>query len=150
MAGFFSIFSKKNEENIVPMENTLDNKLLYWSLALLLPIGLIIGSIIMGSVLISEGDWGIAIGIVIILVVVPFCCWWIYVGFKEGGVLCPKCRAKWSIIYLNVETLSEKVIAQRNKDGVKHYRVGVEKIHWKCENCGLEKSGEAKYKREVK
>ncbi len=48
MAGFFSIFSKKNESNIVPMENTLENKLLYWSLALLLPIVLIIGSIIYG------------------------------------------------------------------------------------------------------
>lgn len=140
------LYSLTRKENEVPVDNSLNSMIMYYGLRILLLLICVcvgVGQIYAG---ITEGRSiiGFIIGGIIILLGIFVA----YIDFVYGA-RCPKCGARWSITYTNIETISEKVIAKSDKNGIKHYRVGKEKVAWKCESCKHEDIGEREYKKEV-
>lgn len=144
------LYSLTRKANEVPMDNSLKSMIIYYGyIILVLWICVCAGAVLIYTG-ITEGG-GTSIGFIIGgIVVMLFGIFVAYICFvKEGGARCPECGARWSIIYTNIETISEKVIAKSDKNGIKHYRVGKEKVAWKCESCKHEGIGEREYKKEV-
>lgn len=142
------LYSLTRKENEVPVDNSLNSMIMYYGLRILLLLICVCagaGAIYAG---ITEGgsiSIGFIIGGIAIILLGIFVA---YIDFVYG-VRCPKCGARWSITHTNIETISEKVIAKSDKNGIKHYRVGKEKVAWKCESCKHEGIGEREYKKEV-
>ena len=135
----------------LPVEATITNMILYWAIVILSHILLIGVSIVAGSEIVQsrEVKYYIIAGIIVLLAILASI-YIVYAGFKDGGALCPKCGAKWSITYTDIETITEKVTTKRDSQGrIKHYRVGVERVAWKCEACKCEGKGEREYKKEA-
>lgn len=143
--GFMDWLASKIKKE-VPMDNSLKSMAIYYGITILLPIVWVCGGVFcLYSGIFGEMDEGVVIGSILVLLGVLLA----YVGIKQGGARCPECGARWSITYTNIDTISEKVIAKSDKNGIKHYRVGKEKVAWKCESCKHEGIGEREYKKEV-
>lgn len=83
------------------------------------------------------------------IILSPFAGFIIYLVFGMQ-TKCPKCGQRFCIEYTDTQTITESIVKQRDSNGkMKNYRVGVEHIKWKCNNCNYKNEGEREYKRSV-
>lgn len=134
----------KTKRSDVPSNWTKDDVKLSIGVATIFLILIIIGCV--WWCVTEDYDRGIAIGIAIVCVVaIPIVYKLLFLGASVGNK-CPSCGVSFHIKHDNEETITESVIDKYDKSkGSVHYRVGVKRVEWHCENCGYKGVGEIKY-----
>lgn len=101
------------------------------------------------SSLMEKNFWiSLFLSALIIFTILPALTTLIFMGAMQQ-TLCPACKALRCIEYLDEETITETISSERVGEKIKRYRIGIERIRWKCKNCRHEDVGEREYKREV-